>query len=101
MSSTSNSCIDNILHNICDRKVSTGVMDPSISDHKGQYINIRLGKPPSKNNNNLIMRHFSVNKIEDYFLKKYFSYEIYFLMTIVSKMNLLFENTDRIIQKFN
>lgn len=38
----SKSCIDNILTNICKDDFVSGVIEPGISDHYGQYINVNL-----------------------------------------------------------
>lgn len=40
-------CIDNILTNLADDYYETGVIDPCLSDHLGQFINIKVHKNDS------------------------------------------------------
>lgn len=40
VTSTSKSCIDNILTNLNKENFEAGVVDPCLSDHKGQYVNL-------------------------------------------------------------
>ena len=60
ITSTTKTCIDNILTNLAEEGYETGVIDPCLSDHLGQVIIIKGDKALT---NNFVRRHINARGI--------------------------------------